>query len=142
MLASGAENIALGAFTGTVNVNATAAKSVAATVSGGGTIVAAGETGTPGAATTGIDVTGVDPSGVTITTTYAGTSTAGGAIDLTGTAATNDVATISAVGFNTIDNDTNAVDTLNLSGNGAAATYTLTGLAATTIAASGAHALT
>jgi hypothetical protein len=138
-ITTGAENVVLGAFTGTVNVNAATASHVAATVSGGGTIVAAGETGTPGAATTGIDVTGVDASGVTITTTYAGTSTAGGAIDLSGTAATSDVATISAVGFNTIDNDTNAVDTLNLSGNGAAATYTLTGLTATTIAASGAN---
>ena len=82
---SGAEDIVLGAFTGTVNVNATAAKHVAATVSGGATIVAAGEA--VDAATTGIDVTGVDSSGVSITTTYAGTSTTAGAIDLTGTAA-------------------------------------------------------
>ena len=137
-----AEDVVIGAFTGTINVNAASSKSVdLASAAGGATIVALGESGTVGAATTGIDVAGIDSSGVSITTSFVGTSTAMGAIDLTGTAATNDVATISAVGFNAIDNDTNAVDTLNLSGNGAAATFTMTGLAATTIAASGAHSV-
>jgi hypothetical protein len=137
---TGAEDVVVGAFTGTINVNAATALSVdLAGAAGGATIVAAGETGTPGAGTTGIDVTGIDSSGVNITTTYAGTSTAPGAIEITGTAATNDSATISAVGFNALDNDTTAVDVLNLSGNGAAATYTLTGVAATTITGSGAQ---
>jgi hypothetical protein len=123
-------------------VNAATAKSVdLASAAGGATIVAAGETGTVGAATTGIDVTGVDSSGVNITTSYAGTSTAQGAIQITGTSATNDVATISAVGFTALDNNTTAVDTLNLSGNGAEVTYTLTGQVATTITGSGDHAV-
>lgn len=135
---TGAEDVVIGAFTGTINVNAATAKSVDLAAAGGGvTIVAAGETGTVGAATTGIDVTGIDSSGANITTSYVGTSTAMGAIEITGTAATNDVATISSVGFTALDNDTTAVDTLNLSGNGAAATYTVTGAAATTITGSG-----
>jgi len=141
-ITTAAADVTVGAFTGVIDVNAPSALSVdLAGAAGGATIVAAGETGTPGAATTGIDVTGIDSSGLTVTTTYAGTSTAPGAIEITGTAATNDVATISAVGFNALDNDTTAVDILNLSGNGAAATYTLTGQTATTITGSGANAV-
>ena len=137
---TGAADVVIGAFTGAINVNAPTSLSVdLAGAAGGATIVAAGETGTPGAGTTGIDVTGIDASGINITTTYAGTSTAQGAIQITGSAATNDSATISAVGFNALDNDTTAVEILNLSGNGAAATYTLTGQTATTITGSGAN---
>ena len=44
--------------------------------------MAAGETGTPGVSTTGIDKTGIDASGINITTSYAGTSTAQGAIQI------------------------------------------------------------
>jgi hypothetical protein len=135
-ITTGAEDVVVGAFTGSINVNAPSAKDVAAAgVAGGATIVAAGEAGTLG--TNGITIAAIDSSGVNLTTSYAGTSTAPGAIRITGTAATNDSATISAAGFNNLDNNTTAVDTINLSGNGAAATYTLTGQAATTITGSG-----
>ena len=135
---TGAADVVIG-VTGAINVNAPTSLSVdLAGAAGGATIAAAGETGTPGVGTTGIDVTGIDASGINITTTYAGTSTAQGAIQITGSAATNDSATISAAGFNALDNDTTAVEILNLSGN-CSATYTLTGQTATTTTGSGAN---
>jgi hypothetical protein len=139
---TGAENVNLGAFTGTISVTGAATKSTdLAGAAGGVTVNILGEAGTAGSANTGVDITGIDSSGATVTTSYAGTSTAPGAIQLTGSAATTDVATVSAVGFNSLDLNTTAIETVNLSGNGAAATYTITGQAASVYAASGANAV-
>jgi hypothetical protein len=118
-------------FDGAVTVTGAAAKNVTiASGVGGVTITALGENGTIG--TDGILVTGVDASGATVTTSYAGTALLPGMIDLDGSALTTDTATVSASGFTTLrTNANNQVETLNLSGNGAAATYTLTGAATT-----------
>ena len=129
-------------FTGTINIDAVNATTVdVASGLGGMTIVAAGNQGTSG--TNGIDVHGVDASGATITTTYVGSTTgsAEGQIQITGTSAVTDVATISANGATSIDNDTTAVDILNLSGNTTDATYYIVDIAAATYAGSGSHSV-
>jgi Ca2+-binding RTX toxin-like protein len=129
-------------FTGTINIDAVNATTVdVASGLGGMTIVAAGNAGTSG--TNGIDVHGVDASGATITTTYVGSTTGGaeGEIQITGTAAVTDVATISANGATNIDNDGTAVDILNLSGNTTDATYYIVDIAAATYAGSGSHSV-
>ena len=93
-VATGANDVVIGAFTGTINVNAATATSVdLAGAAGGATIVAAGETGVPGAGTTGIDVTGVDSSGLTVTTTYMVRQQHQVQFKLPSAGATNDVAT-------------------------------------------------
>ncbi|MDG2354937.1 MAG: hypothetical protein P8L82_02845 [Paracoccaceae bacterium] len=81
---------------------------------------------TTGAATTGLTVGDV-ASNVSITYTVVGTATAKGAIDVEGTAAATDTATITAAGTHTLETrDTGQqVEVLSLSGNGAAATYEL-----------------
>jgi Ca2+-binding RTX toxin-like protein len=120
---TGAETVTIGAFTGVITVTANSAETVTlANASGGATVTAEA-----GATTTdGIDVRGIDSSGATITTgSYA--STAAGQIDIGGTTASTDRATISAAG--TIDLDvgiaTGAVDLLTLQSNGAAVTYNI-----------------
>ena len=107
-------------FTGNIDVNAPNAIDVTlASATGGATIVAKGDDGTSG--TDGIDVAGVDASGVSITTSHVGvaTGTAGatateGEIQITGTAATTDAATISAIGATNLDIDTTAVENVTL----------------------------
>jgi len=133
---TGAENIVIPAFTGTIDVTGATSKNVAITgVAGGATVNVAGEAGTTG--TDGVNVAGIDLSGFTLTTSYAGTSTTAGAIQISGSAAATDVATISANGFNNLDNDTTLVETLTLSGNTAAVTFTNTDLIATTVTIAG-----
>jgi len=132
-------------FTGNINVNAPSAIDVnLASATGGATIVAKGDDGTSG--TDGIVVAGVDASGVNITTSHVGiaTGTAGatateGEIQITGTAATTDAATISAIGATNLDIDTTAVENVTLSGNGAAVTYNIVDVAATTYTGTGSH---
>lgn len=118
------------AVTGAITINAAAATSVKAAVSGGATIVAKD----------GVTVTAVDDSGVSITTSLVGTTTTKGAISITGTAGTTDTATISAAGIQVLTN-TN-VDELTLSGNGAAATYEVSSGAASKYTVSGDQAVT
>jgi hypothetical protein len=121
-----------GAFTGLITVAASAATDViVANAAGGVTISATGNKGTNG--TNGITVDGLDDTGGSITTTYVGTSTNQGQMRLGGSGATTDAATVSAAGqVNLVSNNTDQVDVLNLSGNGAAATYFLTATAAST----------
>jgi Ca2+-binding RTX toxin-like protein len=127
-------------FTGAITINAAAARTVDVDNATGGLTLNA----TVGAETAvggvGIVVGNVDASGATITTgSYA--STAAGLIRIEGTVATTDVATISAAGSvnlttNADGTGTHQVETVNLSGNGAAATYAITG-ASTVLAGSG-----
>ena len=147
-ITTSAENVLVtantGNFTGAITINATAAKIVdVASATGGITITALGNKGTNG--TNGIDVAGIDKSGATITTSYVGvktsTNASEGQIKLTGTSATDDVATISAAGVTQLTVAT-AVETLNLSGNGQAVNFLVATSAATTYAASGEHAVT
>lgn len=125
----------LTAFTGAITVNAPAASSVNVSIAGGGTINALGGTGTG----VGIYATKIDDSGVTINATYAGTKTTtsdkSGNIVLVGGTGTVDTATVNAVGVVALSNT--AVESLTLSGNGAAATYNYSGDAATKITLTG-----
>lgn len=123
-------------FTGAITVNAALAKTVVVdNAVGGATINAAKGADSTG----GITVKGVDDTGVTITTGSFGSLKADGTIDkqgkisVEGTAATNDVATIAAAGYIGLDSDGagTQVETLNLSGNGAAVQYAITGAATT-----------
>jgi hypothetical protein len=119
-----------GTLTGDVTVNATAATTVNVTTTGASNITA-------DAATT-INVDNTDSSGTTITSGKAGTSTTPVVIQMDGTTATTDVLTASAIGVVTLDDQGDAIETLNLSGNGAAVTYTIdAGFGATTITGSG-----
>lgn len=123
--AAKASSVTTGAlFTGAVNVAAAAATTVTVNNAEGGATINA-------AKATTITVGKVDDTGVTITAgTLKSTDTG---IALTGTAATTDKATISAAGtVNLVSNNTAQVDSLSLSGNGAAATYVLTATAAAT----------
>lgn len=115
-------------FTGAITINAAAAKGATAIVvnnaEGGATIVA----GTTSTDDTTIAVSGIDDTGATITT---GTGSSVAAekqivVNLDGKG-TSDVATVSAAGYITLDvNNTNLVETINLSGNGAAVKYVMT----------------
>lgn len=147
-ITTSAENVLVtantGNFTGTITVAATAAKIVdIASATGGASITALGNKGTNG--TDGITVAGIDSSGVTITTSYVGvktsTNASEGQIKLTGTSATDDVATVSANGVTQLTVAT-AIETLNLSGNTQAVNFLVDTSAATTYAASGSHAVT
>jgi len=125
------------AVEGAVTVNAAKATVAKVTAAGGATIVAAGDKGTAG--TNGVVVTAIDDSGATVTTSYVGsaTSNAEGQIVLTAGAGTTDVATVSAAGETKLT--LTDLETLNLSGNGRAATYVILNAAATTYAASGTY---
>ena len=109
-------------FTGVVTVNAAAATAVTVNGASGGATINAAKAGA-----TGITVAGIDDSGATITTgSY--TKAAAGVISVDGSVGTTDVATISAAGYISLATAATAqVENLNLSGNGAAVTYTLTG---------------
>ncbi|MDA9214539.1 calcium-binding protein [Planktomarina temperata] len=141
---TGAETVSIASggggevFDGTISVTGATTKNVTiAAASGGATVNVLGETGTIG--TAGVVVKGIDDSGATITTSYVGTAGASpkkGVIEVDGTSATTDVATISAAGVTTLHTLDGGgagqqVETVNLSGNGAAVTYELTGAATT-----------
>ncbi len=122
-------------FTGAITVNAAAAKKVQVqSASGGVTINAAKAADNAG---NGIVVAGIDDSGATITTGSFGSLKADGSIDKQGKisvdgSSSSDVATITAAGYiGLTTNATNQVETLNLSGNGAAVQYAITGAATT-----------
>jgi Ca2+-binding RTX toxin-like protein len=125
------------AFTGKITINAAAAKTVTVDSAAGGGVINA-------AKATAITAAAIDDSGLTINA-GTGTKVAPIAIDLTGKAtSTVDAATIAAAGLVTVDVHkaaaASAVDVLNLSGAGAAVTYTVKATQAggfTTIAASG-----
>jgi len=112
------------AITGAITINAAAATQVNAAASGGITVDAKG-------GTTGVILTAIDDSGASVTTSYVGTSTAAGVVNVDGSG-TADVATVSAAGNVTLTtNASDQIETVNLSGNGAAATYAVTGAATT-----------
>jgi len=116
-------------MTGAVTINAAKANTITVDNAVGGVTITAGTTSV---ASTTITVSNIDASGATITTgTGAGTSSVTTdkeiSIELEGTILTTDAATVSAAGTITLDanNAGQVVDILNLSGNGAAATYTI-----------------
>jgi len=108
---------------GSIEINAAAATTVTVADAQGGVVINAAK----GAKSSdGIDVRGIDASGATITTgSYA--STAAGTIDLAGTSGATDVANISGAGYINLDVGVSgaAVDTVNLTANDAAVTYTV-----------------
>lgn len=107
---------------GAITINAAVAKQIDVADAAGGVTVNA-EKG----ATTGFNILGVDDSGATVTT-GAYTKTAPGTVTLGGTSGTTDAATVTAAGYiNLASNSVEEIENLNLSGNGAAVTYTLTG---------------
>ena len=122
---------------GVVNISsAGSALTEVVSVAGGGTITS----GTTSTVDSVVTVLAVDSSGVTINT-GTGVSAASGkniTVNVTGTANSTDVATVSGTGYVTVGN-TN-VDTLNLSGADGAVTYAI-GSGAATIVASGANAV-
>lgn len=122
------------ALTGAINIKAAAATTVTVSESKGGVTVDAQ------AAKATITATGVTSAGATIT---AGTGTSGAGNDIKvnvlGTAATDDVATVSAAGVVTLN--ATAIETLNLSGNGAAANVALTASTLKNLTASGSNAV-
>jgi hypothetical protein len=123
-----AATIAVGAdatavMTGSVTIVAAAATDIDVTTTGAVTITA----GSAATASSTITVNDVDASGATITSGLTGTSTITSTIEVEGTNASTDVATISAKGAVALDVDGGGgqdVDILNLSGNGASVTYT------------------
>jgi Ca2+-binding RTX toxin-like protein len=124
-LANGAGTAPIGNIDGVISITAPLASAVTVPAGGGGVTVNAA-----GGAAGGIDVRLLDASGATITTTYAGTTTAPGVIDLdfVGTAGIVDTATVKALGSVNLDVGvaSNSVDALVLEGNGGAVTYTVT----------------
>jgi len=129
-------------FTGAITVNAAKASSVTILNATGGATVNAGTTST---ADTTIAVSNIDNTGATITT-GTGSSTAAEkqiAINLDGTSAATDVATISAAGYISLDaNTSDLVETVNLSGNGAAVTYAMVSSVPTTYNLTGNQSVT
>ncbi len=135
---TGAENVTLAndgnggadAFTGALSITGAASKNITiAAAAGGATVNVLGEKGVLG--TDGVTIVGIDGSGASVTTSYVGNNTGGvdnkGAISLSGSG-TTDVATVSAAGITKlVTNAANEIETINLSGNGAAVTYELTG---------------
>lgn len=112
------------AITGAITINAAAATQVNAAAAGGITVDAKG-------GTTGVVLTAIDDSGASVTTSYVGTSTAAGVVNVDGSGSA-DVATVSAAGNVALTtNASDQIETVNLSGNGAAATYAVTGAATT-----------
>jgi len=112
-----------GTLTGAVTIDAAAATDIDVTTTGAVTITV----GSAATASSVVTVNDVDASGATVTSGLTGTSTITSTIELEGTTASTDVATVSAKGAVALDIDGAGgadVDTLNLSGNGAAVTYT------------------
>lgn len=128
-------------FTGAITVNAAAATTVTvANASGGATVTAA----TAHATAATVAVEGIDSTGATITVGE-GTTTNAMTVQIGGTAATTDTATVKADGAVSLDvgHTVGAVDTVNLAGSTKAVTYTVTSSNGgfTTLAASGAFAV-
>jgi Ca2+-binding RTX toxin-like protein len=127
-------------FTGPITINAASARTVDVDNATGGLTLNATVGAETAVSGVGIVVGNVDASGATIITgSYA--STAAGLIQIEGTVATTDVATISAAGnvnltTNADGAGTHQVETVNLSGNGTAVTYAITGVT-TVLAGSG-----
>ncbi|MDB0060216.1 hypothetical protein N9E97_02435 [Planktomarina sp.] len=117
-------------FTGAISVTGASTKNVKiAAASGGATVNVLGEAGVVGV--DGVVIVGIDETGSSVTTSFVGTSSSKGVVSLDGSS-TSDVATVSAVGVNTLNIATsNQIEILNLSGNGAAVTYEVTGAATT-----------
>ena len=117
-------------FTGAISVMGASTKNVKiAAASGGATVNVLGEAGVVGV--DGVVIAGIDETVSSVTTSFAGTSSSKGVISVDG-ASTSDIATLSAVGVNTLATAaSNQIETLNLSGNGASATYEVTGAATT-----------
>ncbi len=112
-------------FTGEIAINAAKASTVTVNNATGGVTIDAGTTST---ADTTITVNNIDSSGATIVTGTGSSKTAEKeiAINLDGTGASTDVATVSGAGYISLDaNTADLVETLNLSGNGAAVTYNM-----------------
>ena len=133
-------------FTGAIAINAAAAATVDVdNATGGLTLNAAtGAETLLGAA--GIRVGNVDATGATITTGAYALNAAGagnGLIEVEGTTAATDAVTVAGSGVITLNTasdgaNTDQIETVNLSGNGADVTYTILG-SATTITGSGAN---
>ena len=117
-------------FTGAIAVTGVSTKNVTiAAASGGATVNVLGEAGVVGV--DGVVIAGIDETVSSVTTSFVGTSSSKGVISVDG-ASTSDIATLSAVGINTVATAaSNQIETLNLSGNGASATYEVTGAATT-----------
>jgi len=133
-------------MTGAITINAAAANTVDVDNATGGLVLNAAVAGEQTTSAAGIRVGNIDASGATITTgTYA--TLTPGLIELEGTTTgTGDIATVSGGGAITLksaaDNaNTDQIETMNLSGNAAAVTYTLAG-APTTINVSGSQNVT
>lgn len=126
---------------GAITVAAAAAKTVTIDdASGGATVAVLGDKGTLG--TNGVVIAGIDDSGATVTTSYVGTKNNQGVISLAGGTGTSDKATVSAAGL--ADIRSTDIETLTLSGNGAALTATLTtsGAAPKTLNLTGSQSVT
>lgn len=133
-------------FTGAITVNAAAALEVSvANAAGGVTINASKAADNSG---NGIVVAGIDDSGANITTGSFGSLKTDGTIDkqgkiaLTGSAGSTDTATITAAGYIGLTNNATQVETLNLSGNGAAVEYEIKTTAANTYNLTGSQNVT
>ena len=112
-------------FTGAINVTGAATGVVTIPAAAGGATVSA-----LGATTNGVDIRGIDASGATVTTTLNQAATAAAqVIDLAAvnTANVTATATVSALGNVALETGvaTDAIDSLTLSGNGGAVTYTI-----------------
>jgi len=164
---TGAKVVGGSGITGTLTVTAAAASAVTveggsaatATLSGGtsGTgVLTAGATQTSGTVTmtsgtatiTGSALTSATATGNKVNVTLENTGTVSTVtgnpsitIAATGTTATTDVATISAKGSVTLTNNVN-IETLNLSGNGVAATYVMGGAIGTKLNFTGSQSVT
>jgi len=161
---TGAKVVGGSGVTGTLTVSQAAASAVtveggsAATVSvSGGTsgtsVLNAGSvatSATAGASTnsgtvtiTGSALTSATATGKTVNVTVdtTGTSTVPVVIAVTGTTSTSDVSNVSAKGTVTLTNNSN-IETLNLSGNGASATYTVGAAIGTKLNFTGAQSVT
>ena len=130
-------------LTGAITVNAAAATTITVNDAQGGATVN-GATAATTAAT--VTVKGIDASGADVTVGTGAAATTTIAVDLQGTTATSDTATVNAAGVIALDagGATGTVDALTLTGSTAAATYTVSDTAGdgiTSITGSGSNAV-
>ena len=119
--------LTVNADSGGLTVNGGLATTVVVTTANAGTNAA---TTIAGANATTYTIDGIDADGTTITSSKAGVLAAQVAVNLDGSTAATDAVTISANGFVDLDGETTGgddVEIYDLSGNGAAATYTFNG---------------
>lgn len=132
-------------FTGSVTFNAANASTITILNAVGGVVINGGTTST---ADTTIRVDNIDNSGAVITTgtgfdDTVVTTLKDITINLDGTDASTDAASISAAGFITVNQDNaDLVENLTLSGNGAAVTYDMTGTLLSAYALTGNQSVT